>query len=229
MRYTSFKNKIAFVIAVLFHSVGAAGIIFSHHKNWFIQFAPLNLILMAILLMWTQLHRNKAFLYFMLIAYITGMVTEIIGVNTGYIFGSYHYQAVLGQPVFGVPLLTGVNWFILLYCTGMVMQRLHRWLERKASIKVAALPSFIQTASFIIDGALLATFFDWVIEPVAIKLQFWAWHTNSISPFNYICWFIISAVLLTVFRFLNFDKQNHFAVHLFFIQLLFFFLLRTFL
>ena len=71
--------------------------------------------------------------------------------------------------------------------------------------------------------------FDWIMEPVAVKLGYWQWESNSIPLYNYISWIIISAGLLTVFRKLNQEKPNIFAVHLFIIQVLFFVVLRTFL
>ena len=82
------------------------------------------------------------------------------------------------------------------------------------------------TISLVLDGALLTVFFDWVMEPVAVKLGFWQWEGGVIPFFNYLCWFLISAALLLLFRYLRFDKTNHFAVHLFIIQLLFFLTLR---
>jgi putative membrane protein len=87
----------------------------------------------------------------------------------------------------------------------------------------------IAKCSFIVDGALLATFFDWIMEPVAMKMGFWQWQDNTIPLFNYVCWFLISALLLMVYRSFFFEKDNHFAVHLLIIQSLFFFTLRTFL
>jgi putative membrane protein len=86
-----------------------------------------------------------------------------------------------------------------------------------------------KTIAFVFDGALLATFFDFTIEPVAIKLNFWQWQNHEIPVFNYACWFIISAVLLRLFKWLHFNKDNHFAVHLFIIQYLFFIALQLYL
>ena len=94
----------------------------------------------------------------------------------------------------------------------------------------AQVKSSVQLISFITDGALLATLFDFIIEPVAVKLGYWHWLDDGAIPFyNYTCWFFISIILLTVFRLLPFDKNNRLAVHLFIIQVLFFLLLRVFL
>src|SRR5437764_897317 len=72
--------------------------------------------------------------------------------------------------------------------------------------------------SFIIDASFLAVLFDWVMEPVASKLGYWQWENNNIPNYNYISWIIVSALLLALFRKLNYDRRNIFAVHLFIIQ-----------
>jgi putative membrane protein len=91
------------------------------------------------------------------------------------------------------------------------------------------LPKWFATVSLIVDGALLATFFDWIMEPVAMKLGFWQWTNDEIPFFNYTSWFVISFLLLAIFRRFFYVKANHFGVHLFIIQALFFMALRTFL
>jgi putative membrane protein len=89
--------------------------------------------------------------------------------------------------------------------------------------------SRMQAVSLLIDGALLAVLFDWLMEPVAVSLGFWRWTGNVIPSFNYICWFVISVILLALFRRLNFGTGNHFAVHLLLIEALFFCVLRIYL
>jgi putative membrane protein len=79
------------------------------------------------------------------------------------------------------------------------------------------------------DSALLAMFFDWVLEPVAVELGYWTWADGIIPWFNYATWWGVSAVIMLFFHFLPFRKHNLFAVHLLMIQVMFFLLLRTFL
>jgi putative membrane protein len=86
----------------------------------------------------------------------------------------------------------------------------------------------IKKWSLIIDGALLATFFDYIMEPVAINLNFWQWQPpgQGVPFFNYICWFIISAFLIFIFNKLKLKANNLFATDLLIIQTLFFLSLR---
>jgi bisanhydrobacterioruberin hydratase len=225
----SSKTNIALSIAILFHVCGAIGILCTPYKNWFIQNTPLNLLLMAGLLFYTQAKKKFQFYLFVAIAFAAGMVVEIIGVNTGKLFGNYSYGEVMGYKINGVPLLIGVQWFVTVFCSGVIVQAIHNWVEAKYNQLGSKMPVVFQTISFVVDGAMLATFFDIAMEPVAAKLGFWQWQNGVIPNFNYVCWFIISMLLIIVFRVLRFHKINQFAIHLFIVQLLFFLALRAFL
>ncbi len=220
------RTNIATAIAILFHVCGLIGIAFTPYRDWFIANTPLNLVLMAVLVAWCQPAKNSVFLLFFLICFVIGMGVEMIGVNTGRLFGSYRYGKVLGTQLNGVPWLIGVNWFVIVFCSGCAMHQFQEWFMSRLDGS-EGMPPMIHTLTFITDSALLATFFDWVMEPVAMKLGFWQWTDSTVPLYNYGCWFFISAFLLTLFRSLSFEKVNHFAVHLFIIQLLFFMALRN--
>lgn len=223
------RQNISTFIAILFHVSGVIGILFTSHSNWFIRNTPLNLCLMGLLLVWNQPQKNLAFWGFAGIAFLVGMGTEMIGVNTGRLFGHYQYGTVLGGKLNGVPWLIGLNWFFVVFCSGTIMAKFQQWFKQKIEKEGQGFPPKLAALSLIVDGAILATFFDWLIEPVASKLGFWQWHNSEVPVYNYACWFLISAVLLMVYRWLSFEKDNYFAVHLFIIQALFFLALRTFL
>lgn len=223
------KTNIALFIALLFHISGIIGILFTPYKQWFINNTPVNLLVMTAMLVFTQKEKNLFFFLFMLLCYVTGITAEIIGVNTGKLFGSYTYTDVLGLKLYGAPLLIGINWFIAVYCSCTIIFLLNEWLYKKLSTDMR--PSLaLQLFSFVFDAALLTTLFDFIIEPSALQLNFWKWLPDGTVPvYNFVCWFIISAALSSVYRLLRFDKHNQFAVHLFIIQVLFFWILQTFL
>lgn len=223
------KFEIATAIAILFHTIGLVGLLF-FDQSFFLAATPFNLLLSFTLLVWTQTGKNIQFFLFFVTCFVLGIIVEVIGVNTGILFGDYAYGNVLGPAVKGVPVLIGVNWFLIVYCCGISIHT----LLMKAIIRVAAdtgkTPMTLKALSVIIDGATLAVFFDWLMEPVAVKLGYWVWNGDgSIPMLNYICWFVISLLMLAVFHFAKFNKQNKFAVNLLLVQLMFFLLLRTFL
>jgi putative membrane protein len=223
------KYQAATAIAIFFHLIGIIGILF-FHADFFTRSTPYNLLLMFVLLYWTQDEKNKYFLLFLVIAFLAGVGVEIAGVNTGEIFGHYYYGNVLGYKMAGVPLIIGINWFLIIYCCGVCMHTILMKAINRIALDSGAKPMRLKALSVIIDGATLAVFFDWVMEPVAVKLGYWHWAAGGEVPFyNYFCWFIVSMVLLAFFHFLPFSKNNKFAIHLLMIQLMFFLLLRTFL
>jgi putative membrane protein len=173
--------------------------------------------------------KDKKFFIFFVVGFIVGFITEVVGVNTGLIFGAYNYGNALGIKLLQVPLIIGINWFIIIYCTGMLTQSYENYMLRKINEKGITIKNQMMFASFIIDATFLVFMFDLIMEPVAVKLGYWQWANNTIPLYNYLCWIIISSSLLTVFRKLNQGKHNIFAVHLFIIQVLFFVVLRTFL
>lgn len=229
MNKTKLVNNVALFIALLFHTAGAIGILFTPYKNWFIQNTPLNLLVMTALLVITQKQKNIYFFIFIIISFVVGFAVEYSGANTGLIFGHYQYGNILGMKVFGVPLIIGINWFIVMYCAGVATQFYENRMLRRINAKGVTINTRVQKISFVIDASVLAVFFDWVMEPVAEKLDYWKWEGGNIPFYNYVCWLIISALLLALFQRLPFNKRNIFAVHLLIIQALFFLVLRTFL
>ena len=226
-RFTKFE--IATAIAVLFHSIGLIGLLF-FDKAFFLAATPFNLLLSFVLLIWTQTDKNSSFFLFVAACFIIGIVVEVIGVNTGFLFGDYAYGNVLGPEIKNVPVLIGINWFLIIYCCGISINTLLMKAINRIAADTGKKPMAMKALSVIIDGATLAVFFDWLMEPVAVKLGYWVWNGDGAIPmFNYICWFVISLLLLMVFHFAKFNKQNKFAVNLLLIQLMFFLLLRTFL
>ncbi|PVD52075.1 carotenoid biosynthesis protein [Terrimonas sp.] len=221
------KYNIAFIISLVIHISGLAGMLWGN-RQLFATYTPANLLIMFLLLLWTQEKINKPFIFFMLACLFSGYFVEYIGVHTGLLFGNYTYGKVLGSQLSNIPLIIGINWFIVMYCCGTVIQLVTEALKKRLPDEQLQAYKKWSIASVIIDGALLAVFFDWVMEPVAVKLGFWTWAGDgSIPMLNYISWFGVSVILLSLFSLLPFHKKNIFALYLLMIQLMFFLVLRT--
>ena len=228
MNFQFSKYQTATAIAVVFHAVGLIGILF-FNRQFFVEATVLNLLLMFVLLMWTQKEKNSFFLLFVAAAIVLGLAAEIVGVNTGALFGNYTYGNVLGPKVMKVPLIIGINWFVIIYCCGVAIHTLLMKAISRISLETKTKPITLKAISVIVDGATIAVFFDWVMEPVAVKLGYWKWIDGDVPFYNYVCWLMVSNIILAVFHFSRFNKQNKFAVNLLLIQMMFFLLLRTFL
>lgn len=207
--------------------IGLTGILF-FNRALFVSLTPFNLLLSAALLIWTQKEKNKSFFLFVISCYLVGFLVEYLGVNHQLLFGNYAYLPAMGTQWQHVPLVIGVNWFIMMYCCGVAIQALLNWMWNRLKEADQPARSNVGFVAVILDAALLATFFDWVMEPVAIKLGYWQWLGDGTIPLlNYVSWLGVSALLLLLFRLLSFQKENQFAINLLLIQFLFFLILRT--
>lgn len=208
-KYTDILNKKPVIIGflvLLFHAVGLAGFLNPAWRELFITLVPFHLLLMFALMLISQQNYNPQFFLFLLIIYLAGFGIEYLGVHTGLIFGSYNYGETLGLKLAEIPLLIGLNWVLLIYTVGMTI----RYLNFKNS--------FIQAAL----GAGILVLLDVLIEPVAIRFDYWTWQDGAIPLQNYIAWFIVSFAGCLAFNRMKFEKQNPAAIVLLLAQFLFF-------
>lgn len=214
----------AVAAALIVHISGLIGMIWGD-PVWFSTKTPLNLLLMFVLLLWNQSRRDLNFYIFIILGFATGMITEMIGVQTGMLFGVYAYGTKLGPTWNGVPLLIGINWFVTVFISlGMAEAVLQRFMPEGLEVMDKGWVRFLMLPMM---GATVATGFDWIMEPVAVTLGFWTWAGDgSIPLFNYVCWFTISWLLLMAGMLLRIDFRNPFSIPLLLIQSLFFLLLR---
>ena len=213
------RTKLATILALAMHLAGLFGLFFGLDEA-FRQLTPFNLLAMFGLVLYTlPKDQVRKFLIFLAIAFTLGFSAEMVGVKTGLLFGQYSYGTALGPKVNGVPLLIGMNWFIVVYGSGMLAILIRSYLARLVPAK-AAYSRWIGF-SVIIDGALFATLFDWIMEPAATKLGLWTWQGGQVPMLNYLTWFLLSVIILAIFRQLKL-KHHAFAVNLLLIQALFF-------
>lgn len=222
------RTRAATAIAIILHAVGLVGIL-AYNSDFIIRCTPYNLLICFALLIWTQREKNQAFFSFTILVCVLGYAFEVIGVNTGKLFGDYVYGNVLGPKLFNVPLIIGINWFIIIYCCGIATYTLLMETIGQLSPSAAGPPKSIKALTLLTDGATIATLLDWVMEPVALRLEYWTWDKGIIPWFNYFCWFIISMLLLGIFNISFFRKKNKFAINLLLIMFVFFFILRLYL
>ena len=212
------RETVAVSVAVIFHLVGLVGICWWDREK-FTGLTPVNLMLAFGLLMWCG-WPNKAWWRALAVAWTGGYLAEVVGVNFGWLFGDYTYGSALGFQWLNVPILIGVNWFLVL--TGVLQ------------IAVRILPNAVRNRRdgiwwIALLGAFLAFAFDYLVEPVAVKLGYWQWlGSGEIPIYNYVCWILISFVLLIILQTLQFRKQIWYPGALLITQAVFFLLLNLY-
>ncbi|MCB9246729.1 MAG: carotenoid biosynthesis protein [Flavobacteriales bacterium] len=172
------KDHWAAILLGIFYLVGVFGMASAEWRNLFLQLTPFNLLLTLGLLIYGSGKPDLRFLQAFLTSFFIGFWIEVAGVHSGVLFGSYSYGTVLGPTFLEVPLLIGVNWFLLAIAA--------RW----------------STANFglhpilrILAASGLMVALDVLIEPVAMKLSFWNWAHNTVPLQNYLMWFATALVI----------------------------------
>ncbi|WP_419803460.1 carotenoid biosynthesis protein [Mucilaginibacter sp.] len=204
------KTNISIILVIIFHLVGLTGFLIPFLQPLFLQIVPAHLLLMLFLLFINHHGRILKLILFFLIISILGFSAEWVGVHKQWLFGHYIYDTTLGFKLSEIPLMIGVNWFLLVYSVSVLTQKL--------PVKTAWLK--------IISGAGILVLLDLLIEPVAIHFHYWHWFGTGIPLKNYICWFLLSAVFVYFFRVFNFRTQNWVAPTLLIVQFIFFMVLN---
>jgi putative membrane protein len=209
-RFRPFHAKI---LLVVLHLVGVLGILGFFEgfvdANTFVRLSPFNLLLTASLLFVFVAVRTRLFVFF-LACLLIGFLAELIGVQTGLPFGEYTYGESLGPKWWGVPLVIGVNWFLVA-------------VGSQALLRLRTNDIWIRT----IGAALVMVGFDLLVEPVAIQIDFWHWSGGEIPLQNYAGWLLVGLIIQAVFA-VVFKKEeanhrlNPMALPVLAVQLLFF-------
>lgn len=198
------KLTIAKIIIVALHLVGIIGLSIPEYQDLFLMLTPAQLLSSLIIILVFHKGWNDAFPIFAAAAFWIGFGSEIIGIHTGYLYGNYVYGPTLGPKLWEVPVIIGVNWFILAYLTGALFHTVNN--DYYAALL----------------GAIAMTSLDYIIEPVAVALDFWAWKFDIIPPTNYLGWIGVSFLIQLIYRKANFEKANPIASFLLMALILFF-------
>lgn len=203
-RLHSYEPIIRLILALMYIT-GLVGLHMSASEDLFRLLVPFHLLTTGVLLLLFQESPTRSFWLFCLSIFLMGYGVEVAGVHTGVIFGEYWYGATLGLKVFEVPLTIGLNWLVLTIGAGML------WQERP-------LPRAIRATL----AAACMVFLDVLLEPVAIRFDFWHWKNEQIPLQNFLAWALVAWVFCLLFQFVHFPKMNRLAAYLFVLQVLFF-------
>lgn len=209
----SSKERVVRTFFVIFYGVGVAGLLLPFTSPFFMKLIPYTLLMNFALLVY--FHSGKIDIWTIAvfsIIMLTGLLVEIIGVNTGVIFGEYKYGPSLGIKIYETPVIIGLNWVLLTYLTASVLERIN-----------------IPVYTKILLASLFMLVFDIVVEQVAPRLGMWTWEANIIPLQNYVAWFVIAVVFHSFIRLFGVKTHNPLSGTLLVSQFIFFVLLFFFL
>jgi uncharacterized membrane protein len=205
-----FKNtsKVKLVLCLMYLA-GFIGLFLEITRPIFLQLTSFNLWVSLVLLLFFHENWNKNHIYYFVFIFLFGFFIEVLGVKTGFIFGEYNYGNTLGNKIFQVPISIGANWLLLTYVfTHFSKTELASFTKNRLAIAFIA--------------SLLMTLLDYLIEPIAIKFDFWHWKNGFIPIQNYVAWFFVSFSINYFILSNNLVGKNNIAKLMLILQLVFF-------
>ncbi len=212
MMFTATKNnKLQWwtLSYMVFYLVGVVGLILPATFPLFVKLTAFALIfsMVGLFVFHPKERLNRDIPVFLLI-FLMGMGVEVIGVNTGAIFGTYQYGDALGLKILNTPLLIGINWLFLTYTSVSISKK----ITRNSFGQYAIAPTIMLV-------------YDLVLEQLAPHMQMWRFENGVIPIKNYIAWWCIGLVFVAILKGFKMNTKNPMAIVLFGCQLLFFVLL----
>ncbi|HSB90365.1 MAG TPA: carotenoid biosynthesis protein [Anaerolineales bacterium] len=127
---------------------------------------------------------------------LVSLVFETVGVATGWIYGPYHYTDALGPRFLGlVPYLIPVAWFMMVYPSRVIAERLvagrvpEGW---RHSLALAAVAAFVMTS------------WDLLMDPMMVRMQTWVWDSPGVyfgvPVHNYLGWLLTTFCVYASFE-----------------------------
>lgn len=174
----TFKNYWAEVLFIIL-TIGGI-VLLALGVDTIIRLTPLYILLNAAIIVyryWSIPHIKSI----IGVAACIGFFAELLGVQTGIIFGDYIYGSVLGPKIFDVPIMVGVMWALVMLVIWSVLPE--KW--RLYRIPVAG---------------LLAVLYDLVLEHFATRFGLWGWD-GSIPLSNYLGWFVVATLIASIYTY----------------------------
>ena len=206
--YVNITSRQATIFLAITHGAGLVGLL-SPARSMFQLATPFHLLLTLSVLLCFHRDWRSSFWWFMGGVMFIGYWIEVLGVHTSLIFGSYAYDTTLGIKVLQVPLMIAVNWLLLTYLCGAVVHH----LPVKIPVKILL-------------AAVLMVAVDYLIEPVAIKYDYWHWENIHPPLHNYLGWLLTALLVQGIFFATPFKKDNLLALPLLIVQVVFFLVLQ---
>lgn len=118
-----------------------------------------------------------------------GLLAEVVGVHTGFPFGSYTYRDTLGPALLGVPVVVPLAWVMMAWPAVLVGRALTRSARRWPAV--------------LVGGWALAAW-DVFLDPQMVDAGHWVWHdpepalpgVAGIPVTNFAGWLLVSLLIV---------------------------------
>ena len=178
-------------------------------REFFITLTPLALLLsLLVVILYHQPDDLIKEIILFISIFTAGFLTEAAGVNTGRVFGSYTYGEGLGIKLLDTPLLIGINWVFLVWCTAVISERFK-------------IPAIFK----IIFSSIIMVLYDVLLEQVAPLMDMWKFDGGTPPLRNYSSWFLLAVIFHSLVRLAGIKPVNRIATFVLYVQAGFFVIL----
>jgi bisanhydrobacterioruberin hydratase len=174
------KNRvvIAVFLMLFFNVTGSIALFIPALETTVLTLTPFNLLVTFFIFYWANNDFSINLIRTVIVVFFIGLFIEILGVNFKVIFGEYTYGETLGFKILNTPIIIGLNWLSLsLGCFGIA--------------SYVFKPKYL----VVLGASFLMVFVDYIIEPIAMELDFWDWKDDTVPVQNYVSWFLVSIII----------------------------------
>ena len=148
---------------------------------------------------WYRIGWRRTLVFFAITAAVSWGY-EHVGVETGLIYGNYHYTDYLGQKIGHVPIIIPLAWFMMIYPSYIIANLIFskKPFMQKTTISKILLLSLLSAA--------VMTAWDTVIDPYLSgpTVEAWIWEDGGpyfgIPIHNYLGWMITTFTIYVIYR-----------------------------
>jgi bisanhydrobacterioruberin hydratase len=156
--------------------------------------------------------RLTAVFLFAIPAFFGIFLLQVVSVNNNEFFGSFSFGGAFAHKVAGVPFIISFFWLIIIFSA----------LSLACKITVNNILRIVISSSFVV-------IFDFFLEPIAMKLDYWQWEKRAVPISNYFVWFSVSLILSITIILIKIEPRSQVSRSFFLIQIAFLVLLNIFL
>ncbi|MDG6221280.1 MAG: carotenoid biosynthesis protein, partial [Candidatus Thermoplasmatota archaeon] len=176
------RNWLPLIIIYGIYTVGTASHVYGPSRPLMLSMTPYVLLFMGLFVLHPDfIEKRWRILWWSMILYVATFIIEVLGAASGLVFGDYWYGETLGLKLFEVPVVIGFNWVLVVLGALVLSEKICRRYMCKRNIVFISLGT-----------GLLTTLFDFFMEPIAMRLDYWDWTIGYPPLQNYIAWFLIS-------------------------------------
>jgi len=162
---------------------------------------------------WYTIGWRRTLVFFVITATVSWGY-EQVGVETGLIYGNYHYTDYLGQKIGHVPVIIPLAWFMMIYPSYMIANLI---FSKKPFLQKTKISQILLLSLL---SAVIMTAWDSVIDPYLSGPTVKAWIWEDSGPYfgipihNFLGWIITTFTIYTIYRiFENKTKPIQFKIN----------------